>query len=58
MSWSMEWKKQLANLNRVCLWMMCAPEVNDDMALAACTELEMWLSRIKRLLLASQEGEQ
>jgi len=58
MSWSTEWKHQLQNLNRICLWMMCAEEIDDDAALAAVTELKVWLARIERLLLATKGDEQ
>lgn len=55
--WSSQWKRQLENLNRLCLWMMCCDEITDDGALTAIRELKAWLRSIERLL-DSTEGNQ
>jgi len=49
-AWSVQWKRQLGNLNRVCLWMMADTEITDDAALDSVRELRSWLHRIERLL--------
>lgn len=58
MTWKSEWKQQLTNLNRLCLWMLVDAEVTDDQALTAATELKVFLERVERLLVAIERDEE
>jgi len=51
------WKHQLANLNRVMLWMLCDDAVSDEAVLTPLSELISWLRSCERVLRSVERDE-